>query len=104
MFGDDLAKDFVEPNSDFPVGIVRLELGKICDVTDVIALAIFLHVISVQLLPCHLLDFAYGFEHRNTVFAAATKIVHLAAMWIRGKLFNGTDHIIAVDVVVFLSG
>ena len=56
VVGDDLAEDFIEANGDFPVGIVRLELGKIRDVADVIALAVFPNVPPVQLLPGHLLS------------------------------------------------
>ncbi len=29
VVGDDLAEDFVEANGDFPVGVVRFELGKV---------------------------------------------------------------------------
>ena len=44
MVGNELAKNLVEADRDFPVGIVRLEFGKVRDVADVIALAVFLHI------------------------------------------------------------
>ena len=47
MIGDDLAEDLIEANSDFPFGIVRLELGKIGDVADVVALAVLFDVLPI---------------------------------------------------------
>src|SRR5580704_4130757 len=102
VVGDKLAEDFVEADGDVPGGIVRLELGKVRDVADVIALAVFLGVLPVQFIPRHLLNFAYSLEHRNAVFSAAAEIVDLPTTRFGGKLFNGTDHIVAVNVVADL--
>ena len=99
VVGNNLAEYFVEVNGDAPVGIVRLKFCKVRNVADVIALTVFLNILPVQFPPCHLLYFAYGFKHRNAVFAAATEIVDLATTWVGGKLLNSTDHVAAVDVI-----
>ena len=102
MIGDDLAEDFVEADGDFPFGIVRLEFGKVRNVADVVALAVLIHVLPVQLFPGHLLDFADGFEHRNAVLAAAAEVVDLAGARIGGEFLNRAHHIVAMNIVANL--
>ena len=102
MVGNDLAQDFVEANSDLPVRIMRLELGKVRDVADVIALAVFPNVSPVQFVSCHLLNFENDLEHRYANFSAPAEIVDLPTTRFGEKLLNGADHIVAVNVVTDL--
>ncbi len=81
---------------------MRLELPQIRNVTDVIALARFLHVMPVQLAPGELFDSRDGFEHGNAVAAPSAHVVDLAGPRIRGKFFDGLHDVMAVNVVAHL--
>ena len=104
MIVDDLAEDFVESDGDLPIGIVGLEFREVGDVADVVALAVLVHVLPVQLLAGHLFDFGDGFKHGNTVFAAAAHVVNLSAARIGREFFDGANHIVAMNIIAYLLG
>src|SRR5208283_554498 len=102
LAGDDLAENLVEGDGDTPVGVVGLELGEVGDVADVVADAVLVDILPVHCFAGHFCDLGDGFEDGNAVFAAAAEVVDLAGARIGGKLFDGADDIVAVDVVAHL--
>src|SRR6266849_7245351 len=83
---------------------MRLEFREVGDVTDVVALAVFLDVLPIHFFPGQLLDLRDGFEHRDAVFPAAPQIIDLAGPRRRRERLNLTHHVVAVDVVPHLLG
>ena len=104
VVGDDLAENFVEADGDGPVGIVGIEFGEIGDVADVIAFAILIDILPIELFAADLLDFGDGFQHGDTVLAPAAHVVDLTGSGIGGKFFDGANDVVAVDVVANLLG
>lgn len=104
MRGDDFLEDVIERTGDAPVRIVGTEFRKIRDVADVIALAVFVHVLPIEFLPGHLMEAIDGFDHGDAVFAAAAHVVDLAGAGIFGESFHGRDDIVAMDIVANLLG
>jgi len=102
VVGDDLAENFVEADGDGPVGIVGFEFGEIGDVTDVVAFAILVDILPIELFAGNLLDFGDGFEHGDAVLSPTTHVVDLAGPRISGKFFDGADDVVAVNVVADL--
>src|SRR4029077_6120990 len=87
---------------NLPFWVMGLELAQIRDVTDVIALARFVHVMPIEFAAGELLDARDGFEHGDAVGAAAAHVVDLTAAGIGGEFLDGADNIVAVDVVANL--
>src|SRR5256885_9763245 len=78
------------------------EFPKVRDITNVIALARFVHIAQIQLASGHLLDPLDRFQHRNTVYTPAAQVVHLAGPRICSKLFDGPHHVMTVNIVTHL--
>ena len=70
--GNNLLKNRVQIPSDSPIGIMRLEFTQVRDVADVIALARFVDILPIQLLPGYFSDFRDCFKHGNAVRTSAT--------------------------------
>ena len=77
-------------------------MREIRDVADVIALAVFVHVMPIEFAAGELLDARDGFEHGDAVLAAAAHVVDLAGAGIDGEFLDGADNIVAVNVVAHL--
>jgi len=62
---------------NFPIRKWFLELPKIRDITNVVALRAFVHVVPIELPSGHLLDPLDRLQHGNACCAAAAQVVHL---------------------------
>src|SRR6266567_3974947 len=102
--GDNFLKDRVQVVRNFPVRIVRLKFAQIGDIADVIAFAGFFHIFPGELFAGHILNFGYGFKHRNAVSAPATEVINFAWTRARCKFLNCAYNVMAVNVVANLFG
>jgi len=68
----------------------------------VVAFAGFVNVGPIEFFPSELLNPGNGFEHGDAIFAAAAHVIDLARTRIGSELFDGTDDVMAVNVVTDL--
>src|SRR6516165_9947716 len=92
----------MEADGDFPFGVMRLELGEIGDVTDVIADAILLDILPVHFSAGQLLNLANGLENGNAILAATAEIIDLSGTGISGELLYSANHVMPVNIVANL--
>jgi len=102
LAGGDFFKNVIEVVGDFPVGVMGLEFGEIGDVADVVADAVLLDIVPVEFLARELFGAFDGFDHGDTVSAAATHVVDLPGAGTSGKLFDSANYVVAVNVVADL--
>lgn len=67
-----------------------------------VPLTMFVNILVVHLLPRQLLDHIKGFQDGARIPAPSPQIVHLAAFWIFGDLFDSQGDVIAMDMVTNL--
>src|SRR5256885_9525025 len=72
-------KNIVERFRDVPAGIVASGFAQIADVTDMVALAILVHVFVFNRASAQILDVVEGFENRTTVLAPAAQVIDFGA-------------------------
>src|SRR5262245_32902464 len=87
---------------DAPLGIMRLHLGQIGDVADVIAVSGRIHIFVLHRFAR---DFAYGlerFEDRNGVLSSASDVVNFCRAGSRDEAFDESSNIEAMNVVADL--
>src|SRR4051812_9455507 len=77
----DLLKDVVKTPGHRPLGVVPADLRQIRDITDVVALAVLLHVLPLHLAPRDGLGQRERLQDRAGVAAAAAEVVDLAGSW-----------------------
>ena len=104
MFGNDLAEDFIEGDRDGPVRVVGFKFGEVGDIADVVADAVLVHIVPVELFAGKLLDFGDGFEDGDAILAAAAEVIDFTRAGIVREFLDGADDVTAMDIVADLFG
>src|SRR5437660_849474 len=96
---NDLLEDRVQVPRNAPAGVVGAELAQIADVADMVAFARLFLIDPADFAAGHFFYPGDRFQDRNTVAAAAAKVIDLAGSRVLGKLLQRADDVVAVDVV-----
>jgi hypothetical protein len=81
---------------------MTLQPGEVADVANVVAIAIFIDVFVIHLLPGQLLDTVKSFEDRARILPTNADVIHLTTTWVVVDLFDGPRNVVAVDVIADL--
>ena len=81
---------------------MRLHLGEVADVADVVARAVLVRVVVNHILAGYLLGQVEGLEDRAAVTAPAAQVVHLGHAWLLDEALDETGHVERMDVVAYL--
>src|SRR5688500_6784085 len=79
--GKQVGTDVIERLGHLPVGVMRLRLGEVAHVADVLALAVLVDVLVLHPLATPGFGPCERFQHRATVPAAAAEVVDLPRPW-----------------------
>ena len=99
---DHLRNDLMQRDANVPLGIVASELGKVADVTDMIAFAIVITQREIDLVSADLFDHRDPFQHAGRVVAATADVVDLAGTWVFRERLERFDDVAAFDLVANL--
>ncbi len=98
----DLLEDIIQGLGDAPRRIMRLHLGQIADVADVVPFPVLVHILPLHGFAGNGGDFLEGFKDGDTVVTTATDVVHLAAAGIIKEGVDEADDVQAMNVVPHL--
>ena len=99
----DLFEHIVKALGEIPIGIVRADLGKVAQVTDVIAFAVLVDVVVSHLLAGKGRDFFERLEDGTTVLASSADVVDLTAARLFVKGVDEAGDIEGMDVVIAIT-